>query len=131
MDAAFNQFRAVIAGHEFFNDPVTRKSVCRNPEHKGAWDENCWKAQATTFFVEQNQDFKAGPTDQDRVQDIVNSMEEGAMATLYILIAEGVDTQGRRAMYTSTTPEIAVWDELKLVEWGKQLIIAKMQGRNG
>lgn len=129
MDSVFEKLRAEAIGHQFEPDTVLRKQLCRNPEHRGAWDEHCWKAHVTEFFNANSETAMYERSADDYAQDLVNLLDEGAMVTKYIFVAEGMDTAGQRATYASTTENLSVLDELGMAEFAKQLTIARMQGR--
>lgn len=53
------------------------------------------------------------------VSDMVEKLETGAMLTKYIVIAEGIDPQGERAVYMATHTDAKTWDILGLLSYAQ------------
>ncbi len=66
-----------------------------------------------------------GGTAQDRalgfVQEVLGLAEpEGVMVNKFVILAEGMDSDGRRAFYSLTNPGATAWDMVGLLQYGLQ-----------
>jgi hypothetical protein len=66
---------------------------------------------------------------EDLVSQLVDGLDAGAMVTKYVVIAEGIDTNGERAIYLSTNETAMAHDVLGLLEYSIQLERAAMLKR--
>ena len=65
----------------------------------------------------------------NHAQAMIEDLEGGPVVlNRYLFIAQGFDDQGRQAMYMAGTDGNAVWDELGMLEYGKNLVLIKMAG---
>lgn len=51
------------------------------------------------------------------VSNLLEAIDSGAVMTKYVIIIEGIDTDGDRAIYTSTNDEASSWDVLGMVDY--------------
>lgn len=67
------------------------------------------------------------PGDHEREQTLnavgtlIMSIDPGAMVQRFVLLAEVVDADGERALWTLTAPDAKPWDTLGLMVYGQQL----------
>lgn len=57
----------------------------------------------------------------DMIADLVHRIDEGGMATRWVILAEVVDADGERACWTLTPDGQRIWDTLGLVEYARLL----------
>lgn len=68
----------------------------------------------------------SGESTDGYAQKMMNAIDGSAtMLTKYFFVAEGLDNQGRRAIYTASTDDMALWDELALVNYARNRVNAK------
>lgn len=58
--------------------------------------------------------------DSDNLMGLfIQGLDPGAMLTKYVVVAEGIDEDGDRAVYTSTHEGATAWDVLGLLSYAK------------
>jgi len=61
------------------------------------------------------------PEEEDKSDDLisqfVDGLDPGAMVTKFVVIAEGIDPQGERAVYTATHENANSWDVMGLLKY--------------
>ena len=67
------------------------------------------------------------------VQKLIDSMEDQAIITKFVVLAEGLDPNGDTAIYIGTSNDLAPWDSLGLLDYGitrerAQLIRNQIEG---
>lgn len=55
---------------------------------------------------------------EDLVAHILEYVDSGAMVTKFIVLIEGIDSEGTRSVYMSTNEEAKIWDNLGLLNYG-------------
>lgn len=51
------------------------------------------------------------------VSEMVESMDPGSMVTKYVLVAEALDSEGRRALYTNANDKAKSWEIMGLLQF--------------
>lgn len=51
----------------------------------------------------------------EHVSKIIDDLEPGTMVVKYFLVAEGMDVEGRRSLYTVSNPDATLWDSTMLL----------------
>lgn len=55
---------------------------------------------------------------QNLISQYVEKLDPGAMVTKFVIIAEGIDSDGDRASYSSTHEDATSWDIMGLLLYG-------------
>lgn len=56
---------------------------------------------------------------QDALADMIAKLDPGAMLTRYIVLAEVVDAEGRRALWSGSAPDQKTWDTMGLLDYAR------------
>ncbi len=54
---------------------------------------------------------------EDLVSELIEGLDPGAMVTKFVVVAEGIDTDGVRALYTATHEGAKAWDSIGLLTY--------------
>lgn len=65
---------------------------------------------------------------EDHVAQILEEMNPGCMMTKFILIAEGIDTDGERGVYTVQNDGAMLWDNIGMLEFALAIAKGKLNG---
>jgi hypothetical protein len=52
------------------------------------------------------------------IQKLIDSMEEEAIVTKFVILAEGLDPEGEPAIYIDASNGISRWDAIGLLDYG-------------
>jgi hypothetical protein len=122
------QLKAEVEGHRLA--PVGESLTgCSHPQHSEEWSKtSCWKARVNEWLIDQPEEVETEST--DGLAQRMMAMIEGddVILTNYVFVCEGLDADGKRAIYTAATDNIKLWDEMGLLHFALAKADAGMIG---